>query len=291
MIKKMIVPGAIIIVVLVLFFSSIVVIKTGYVGILLTFGSVAEEVKMEGVYFIIPFVQEVKQMDIRVAMIEWMSPEKMITAMSKDLLDIYIQAVVTFHPVPEKGGWILRNLGLDFKNTIVNPLTLNTIKTSMGKYDVSEILQNREQITADIRHALSTQLEQFNIILDFVSLVNVDFRPELKAAIEQKQIAEKKVEIQKFILEKQALEAQEQVKKAEADKQVKLLATEAEEEFNRRISGSITESLIKFKMLLNQEKAIEKWNGEYPQVMTGGGSIPLIQLPQMQELSNTDRLK
>jgi regulator of protease activity HflC (stomatin/prohibitin superfamily) len=265
---------------LVIIFSSIGVVQTGHVGIFMTLGMVSDTVKEEGFYLKIPFIQSVKQMDVRTRKIEWIKNEETITAMSKDMLDIYIQAVVTYHPIADKGATIYKTMGMDFSDNIVGPLTVNAIKTYIGKYSVSDVLQNREKITEDMNKDLKVQLAQYHIVLEFVSLVNIDFRPGLKAAIEQREIAEKMVETQKYTLEKQALEAQQQVKKAEADKQARILSAEAEEIFNRKVSGSLTEMLLKYKALQSQEKAIEKWNGNYPQVVAGGQSIPMIQLPQ-----------
>lgn len=266
------------------------IVQPGNVGVVITAGSVSNDVKGEGFYLKIPFIQSVKQMEIRTQKMEWVSSENPITAASKDLQDVYVLAVVTFHPLPSQCAIVFKTIGLDYDEKIVRPRALNAIKTHTAKYNVAEILQNRERITRDVNEDLQKQLEEYNIVLENVSLVNIDFRPEYKQAIEQKQIAEKQVETQRYTLEKQALEAQQQVKKAEADKQSKILTAEAQkqvkilegqgvEEFNKLVSASITKELIEYKALQNQEKAIERWNGQYPQVVAGGESIPMIQLP------------
>lgn len=280
MMKKVVGPAFGVILGLILFFSTFGVVQPGHVGIFMTLGLISENVKEEGLYIKIPFLQSVKQMDVRTRKIEWVNNETAITAMSKDMLDIYVQAVVGFHPIPAKGAAIYKTLGLEFGENIVGPLTVGTIKTYMGKYSISDILQNKEKLTADMNEDLGKQLLQYNIVLEFVSLVNIDFRPGLKAAIEEREIAQKRVETQKYTLEKQALEAQQQVKKAEADKQAKILMAEAEEIFNKKISGSLNELLLRYKAMQTQEKAIEKWNGAYPQVVAGGQSVPMIQLPE-----------
>lgn len=266
------------------------IVQPGNVGIVITAGSVSDNVKGEGFYIKVPFIQTVKQMEIRTQKMEWTSSATPITAASKDLQDVFVLAVVTYHPMPDKSAVIFKTIGMDYAEKIVSPRTLNAIKTHTAKYNVSEILLNRERITMDVNEDLQKQLIGYNIVLENVSLVNIDFRPEYKQAIEAKQIAEKQVETQRFTLEKQGLEAQQQVKKAEADKQAKILAAEAEmqakvlegqgiEEFNKSVSSSITKELIDYKALQNQEKAIDKWDGQYPQVVAGGESMPLIQLP------------
>lgn len=282
--------GALVIAAIIIITSAVGSVPAGHVGITVTMGSVSPEVRREGFYLKLPFIQTVKMMDARTQKVEWTDPDNPISAASKDLQDVFILAVVTYHISPDKAAKIYQTIGTDYADKKVIPLTLNAIKTHTGKYNVAEILTNREKITNDVNTDVAAQLLANDIILENVSLVNIDFRPEYKQAIEQKQIAEKQVETQRYTLEKQALEAQQQVKKAEADKQAKILAAEAEkqakilegegiEEFNKKVSQSLTSDLLKYKELQNQEKAIDKWNGQYPDVVAGGESIPLIQMP------------
>lgn len=288
--KQVLKWGALALVAIIILTSIIGSVPAGYVGVTVTMGSVSQTVRREGVYIKLPFVQTIRTMEARTLKVEWSDASNPITAASKDLQDVYINAVVTYHISAEQAPKIYQTIGLDYADKKVIPLTLNAIKTHTGKYNVAEILNNREKITNDVNADVAVQLLANDIILENVSLVNIDFRPEYKEAIEQKQIAEKQVETQQFTLDKQALEAQQQVKKAEADKQAKILEAEAEkqskilegegvEEFNKKITQSITDELLKYKELQNQEKAIEKWNGEYPSVVAGGESIPLIQMP------------
>lgn len=282
--------GAFILAAVIIITSTVGSVPAGYVGVTVTMGSVSQTVRREGVYVKLPFVQTVRTMEARTQKVEWTNTASPITSASKDLQDVYILAVVTYHISPDKAPKIFQTIGLDYADKKVVPLTLNAIKTHTGKYNVAEILNNREKITNDVNTDVAAQLMANDIILENVSLVNIDFRPEYKEAIEQKQIAEKQVETQQYTLEKQALEAQQQVKKAEADKQAKILEAEAEkqakilegegvEEFNKKVTESITSELLKYKELQNQEKAIDRWNGEYPSVVAGGESIPLIQMP------------
>lgn len=296
--KKGLLAITVILVLLILATNTFVVVQPGHEGIVITAGSVSDDVMSEGFYFKIPFVQSIKQMEVRTQKMEWTNSQSPITAASKDLQDIYVLAVVTYHPAQYKSAQIFKTIGFDYAEKIVGPLSLNAIKTHTAKYNVSDTLQNRERITKDVNEDLRRQLAVYNIVLENVSFVNIDFRPEYKQAIEQKQIAEKQVETQRFTLEKQALEAQQQVKMAEADKQAKILAAEAQkeskilegqgiEEFNKKVSSSITKELLDYKALQNQEKSIDKWDGQYPQVVAGGQSIPMIQLPAQ---SNSSRV-
>ena len=78
------------------------------------------------------------------------------------------------------------------------------------------------------------------------------------------------------IQEKQAIENQTNIEKAEADKKVAIAAAEAkaeakrieaeaEAEANKKISASLTEDII-------DNKAVDKWDGKLP-IVSGSGSI------------------
>lgn len=263
--------------------GTFIAVPAGHAGVITTFGAVNDSARPEGMSIKVPFVQTLNKMQVRTQKIEWNDKNSPILCVSKDLQDIFILAVITYHPVPQKAPWIFKNIGLDYKDKKVYPLALNSIKTHTAKYNISEILQNREKITSDVNADLAKQLEQYHIVIENLSLINISFNPEYQKAIESKQIAEKQVETQRFTLEKQALEAQQQVKKAEADKQAKILEGQAIQEFNELVSKSISKDLLEYKNLQNQEKSIEKWNGQYPSVYAGNGSMPLIQIPTGQE--------
>ena len=290
MVSRVVKWGALLLGVIIVLTSIVGSVPAGYVGVMVTMGSVSQSVHNEGIFIKLPFIQTMRMMEARTQKVEWNNSASPITAASKDLQDVYIQAVVTFHISQGKAPKIFQTIGMDYADKKVVPLTLNAIKTHTGKYNVAEILNNREKITNDVNKDVATLLLANDIILENVSLVNIDFRKEYKDAIEQKQIAEKQVETQQYTLNKQALEAQQQVKKAEADKQAQILAAEAQkqakilegegiEEFNKKVTQSITKELLDYKALQNQEKAIDKWSGQYPSVVAGGESVPLIQMP------------
>ena len=64
---------------------------------------------------------------------------------------------------------------------------------------------------------------------------------------------------------------------AEAGAQAVYLAAEAETAANIMVAGSLTDDLVEYRLLL---ALYASWNGQLP-TYTGGGAIPLLQLPEM----------
>lgn len=66
-------------------------------------------------------------------------------------------------------------------------------------------------------------------------------------------------------------EAQQAVAVARGTAEARLIDAEATAEANRKINASLTTNLVQYE-------AIKKWNGIQPQVMAGGGVVPVINL-------------
>ena len=79
------------------------------------------------------------------------------------------------------------------------------------------------------------------------------------------------------ILKKAKAEADARIISAEAEAKAVLLAAEAETEANIMVAASLTVDLVEYRLLL---ALYASWNGQLP-TYTGGGAIPLLQLPEL----------
>ena len=101
-------------------------------------------------------------------------------------------------------------------------------------------------------------------------IINFDFSEEFNAAIEQKQVAEQnklraETEKEQKVIEAQA-DAEQKVIAAKAEADAIRQKAEAEAEANEKINASLNENVLKYQQ-------IEKWNGEYPNVVSSDSSI------------------
>jgi prohibitin 1 len=90
--------------------------------------------------------------------------------------------------------------------------------------------------------------------------VDVSFSEEFAKAIEAKQIAEQEAKQADFEALKASKQAQAQVNRAKG-----------QAEAQRLQKLTLTKELL-------QQQAIEKWDGKFPTVMGGNGTLPLINL-------------
>lgn len=266
-------------------------IPAGHVGVVFDKlqGGVQEETMSEGLHFRMPLFQSVIEMPTRTQKVVFGETQDigsayrrqpMLSAASSDLQDVYVDAVVTYHLNKSAVAKIYQEVGIDYEIKKIVPKVTDQIKTHTAKYKVSEILTNREEIKNRVFAALQADLASENIILEDVNLVNFDFNPNFKAAIEQKQVEEQKAQKEKYVLQQIEISSQQKVKKAEAEKQAKILEGEGLAQYNQLIQQEISPEVLQYKALENARSAIEKWNGNYPTTYFSGdnSAVPLINL-------------
>ena len=111
-----------------------------------------------------------------------------------------------------------------------------------------------------IDKAIKQRLAAYNIQVSEVALVNVAFSPEFAKAIEEKQIAEQ-----------QAKQADYDALKATKQAEAEVNRAKGQAESQRLMRQTLTPQIL-------QKQAIEKWNGQFPQVMSGNGALPFINI-------------
>lgn len=246
---------------------------------------VKSEALWEWIHLRIPLVESIIQMDVRTQKILFTNnPEKYpdiknvrarLDSASSDLQDVYVDTIVTFSLSKDQVSRVYQDVWLDYQSKKVIPLIINSIKTHTAKYKVSEILTNREKIKTAVEAELSAEFAKQWILLEWVSLSDFNFNAEFKKSIEEKQIAEQKMEKEKYELERIAIQAQQKVKEAEADaearikraeweKKAKVLEWEWIKEYNTLIKLELSADVLDYKKLENELKAIEKWTWGYP---------------------------
>lgn len=254
----------ILLIVLALLSTFFVVIEAGQRGVLMQFGEVQEQILGEGIHAIIPIVNTVKTLSVRVQ-----NHEISAEASSKDLQDVFTDVALNWHIVPEEANIIFQQIGSETAiiERIINPAVEEGLKAVVAQYTAEEIITRRGEVKAGVDQALKTRLVAYHIAIDDISLVHVHFSERFSDAVEAKQIAEQEAKQAEFV----ALRA---VKEAEAT--VNLAKGEAEAQ--RLLHENLTSELL-------EKQAIEKWNGSLPLIMGDNGTkvIDVKQLMKMQQ--------
>jgi len=246
-----------------LLMNPFVKIDAGERGVLLNFGAVQNEVLGEGLHLRIPIMQKIVKLDVKIQKSETRSE-----AASKDLQDIKSLIALNYHIIPDKANWVYQNVGVAFKERIIDPNVQEAVKAVTAKYTAVQLIGEREAVSTAIKDALSQKLADYNLFVDGFSVIDFSFSKKFTDAIESKQEAEQ------F-----ALRAQRDLERIKIEAEQKVAQAKAEAESLRLQKGQITKEMIELRKIEAMREAIAKWNGTVPNVLlSGGGASPLISL-------------
>jgi len=251
---------AIVFLILTLIVMSCYTISAGERGVLLTFGKPSMDAVWEGLHFKFPIAQKVKKLEVRTQKVETDADSA-----SKDLQDVQTTIAINFHLMPESTPKLYQEIGLSYRERIIDPAIQESVKAVTAKFTAEELITRRPEVRQGIQVAISERLSKYHIYVDDFNIVNFQFSEEFDKAIEQKVTAEQlKLKAEKD-LERIRIEAEQTIAKAEA-----------EAESLRLQKQEITPDLIKLRQIEVQRDAIEKWDGHLPKVT--GGAMPFIDM-------------
>ena len=241
--KGLIIIGITIVALFMLTLLSVTTIRSGEVGIRVRFGKVVDKSTNEGINFKIPVIERIERMNIKVQKVEVKTESS-----SKDLQEVNMSVAVNYRIDSDKAVDLYKNVGTGYVNVVLTPAIEESIKAVTSRYTAEELITNRSEVSDKCMEELNKKVSKYGLIVSDFNITNFSFSPEFDKAIEEKQIAEQKVLTAKQELEKEKIEAEKKIVKAEAEKQA-----------NELKGQSLTDNIIK-------EKMIEKWNGELPKV-------------------------
>ncbi|BAZ66815.1 MAG: prohibitin family protein [Pelatocladus maniniholoensis HA4357-MV3] len=243
--------------------TPFVIINAGERGVLMEFGKVDQIVLDEGIHVIIPIVNTVKKISVRVQ-----KQQIAAEAYAKDLQDVFTEVALNWHILPGEVNLIFQKIGTEKEvvEKIINPAVEEVLKAVIAKYTAEEVVTKRGEVKLGVDEALTKRLHDYYIAVDDISLVHVNFSDKFSEAVEAKQIAEQEAKRAEFI----ALKA---VKQAEA--QVNL--AKGETEVNRLLHQSLTPEIL-------ERQAIEKWNGKLP-LMVSGDTPRFLNISELLKIS------
>eukprot|EP00568_Trieres_chinensis_P001540 CAMPEP_0183297760 /NCGR_PEP_ID=MMETSP0160_2-20130417/4960_1 /TAXON_ID=2839 ORGANISM="Odontella Sinensis, Strain Grunow 1884" /NCGR_SAMPLE_ID=MMETSP0160_2 /ASSEMBLY_ACC=CAM_ASM_000250 /LENGTH=318 /DNA_ID=CAMNT_0025459645 /DNA_START=144 /DNA_END=1097 /DNA_ORIENTATION=- len=119
---------------------------------------------------------------------------------SKDLQMVTIGVRVLHKPDPSNLVWIYQHLGKRYDERILPSLMNECAKAVVARYNASELLTKRSQVSADISRELTARARGFNVLLEDVAITHLAFSPEYSRAVEAKQVAQQEAERAKYVV-------------------------------------------------------------------------------------------
>ncbi|MEG5044894.1 prohibitin family protein [Microcoleus sp. B4-C1] len=249
--------GGIVFIIAALILRPFALVGPGERGVMMRFGKVQDAILDEGIHPILPIVTSVKTISVRVQ-----KTDLKADAASKDLQSITTDLAVNWNVDPAKVNQVFQQVGDEEQivTSILSPAISEVLKAATSKKTAEEIITKRTELKTEIDNSLKKRLEPYGVIVRDVSLINFGFSPEFSKAIEAKQIAEQEAKQAEFTVQKATQDAQAEINRAKGKAEAQRLQRQ-----------TLTTEIL-------QQQAIEKWNGQFPTVMGGGGTLPLINI-------------
>ena len=108
---------------------------------------------------------------------------------------------------------------------------------------------NREAIRRAVQQRLSNELGPYSIQINDLLIDNIDFRPEFKQAIEQKQIAAQDALREQEKVKQKQFEAEQAVETAKGEANATRERANGQADANRALAASLTPEVIQFQAI------------------------------------------
>jgi prohibitin 2 len=267
--KLKILAGVVTFIIIILIMSeSVVIVQAGHRGVVLYVGAVENRVLGEGVHFIVPFAEQVIQLEVRT-----LKFQADASAASNDLQEVATVIALNYHIDPSKANIVYQQLGADYADRIIAPTIQESVKASVAKFNAEQLITQRAIAKGVISQAISNTLSARDITVETIFITDFQFSQAFASQVESKVVA-----FQKFLTEQNNLKAVQVVaNQTVVQAQAQARANVARAGGESQAIKVITEQLRQSPQYL-QWQAINRWNGQMPYAL-GSSGFPFLQAP------------
>ncbi len=254
-------------------FGSFGTVGAGERGVKTRFSAVVG-IKNQGLYFKFPFIEKVHKMDVKTRTINYdkngnegdSADTSQLFGASKDLQDVQIGVVVTYHINPEKVGTIYSSYSSvdNYESNVIEPIVREVVKSTSAQFTAEELVTKRAEYSDKVNSTLSERFTSKDAVLEGSRITSFEFSRAFSEAIEAKVTATQNAEAAKNKLEQVKYEAQQTIETAKA-------TAEAQRIQSQSLAAQGGEDYVNLK-------AIEKWDGHLPTQMIPGSTVPFLNL-------------
>jgi len=262
------------------FFTAV---PAGSVGIQDTFGSVSSDLLQPGLHIKSPFTGVTMMSTRTLKYMDYGSSDTAtITALSNDGLSTTMGIAVNYHINPTKAIDLYKNVGTDYSNiVIVNPIH-SVPRDLISKYDTKTLYSaskegsaDRAKLEQELYDGISTRLNAIgvsdSIVIEQVSIRNIDFPQVYKDAITAKMQMDTEIQQKSLEVQKQEMEAKRVVVQAQGEAEANVAKAKGESEANRIRTESLSPALLQYTWIQSM-----KDNPKAIYVPIGSDGVPLF---------------
>src|SRR6185437_9634452 len=189
----------VVIIILVILFGGVRVVQQYQKGVVFQFGKIIGT-REPGLTWVVPIFQSLHNIDLRTITLP-VPAQKIIT---KDNVSVDISAVSYYHIVdPIKSIVAIQDV-----REAIDQIAQTSLRNVVGKFQLDEILSERESINAEITKMLDTFTEQWGVVVTAVEIKDIQLPDDMQRAIAKQAEAEREKRAKIISAEGEFLSAQ-----------------------------------------------------------------------------------
>ncbi|MCC7222890.1 MAG: prohibitin family protein [Chitinophagales bacterium] len=254
------------------FFTSLIVqVDVGQVGVPVLFGKVTGQVLSSGLSMVNPLSQveifDIKTQNYTMSAIHDEGGEEgdgAIRTLSADGLEVTLDITVLFRPIAEETPRILREIGKDYLNVIVRPVTRTKIRDNAVYYNAVDLYSTkRDEFQQRVFAGIEKDFKTRGLFLEQLFIRNISLPESVKQAIEAKINAEQEAQKMQFVLDKERQEAER--KRVEA---------QGIADYQKIINSQLTDKLIQYETVKAYKDLSASPNSKM--IIMGNSKTPIL---------------
>ncbi len=279
-------------------YESVAVVAPNERGVQVMLGEVTGDVLEPGMHFHPPFVSNIKKYSIVPKGMNVTFSVGKDGAITKDMQTVGSQVTVFYR---YDGAKIMDAVKKYNESILENAITRSlvaSVKESVGKYSIYELVENQDKITTDVTNALNAKLAEYPIEVTQLTISNWDWSEDFDKNIketmnrtQQVRQAEQDLKLAETNAQKQVAEAEAQKKAAEQTAEGELIKAQKAAEAKRVEADALAyynskvaqnyQVEIKLKELEIELEKAKKWDGrQVPEYVPLTASGAIVNLPE-----------
>ncbi len=254
------------------FTSAVKQIDAGEAGVQSLFGKVQPNVLESGLHLVNPLVDittfDTKTQNYTMSGVHdegEKAGDDAIRVLTADGLEVIIDLTVLYRVLPDKTPNILREIGADYRNKIVRPITRTKIRDNAVYYDaVSLYSTKRDEFQNRIFKTIEADFKARGLFLEQLLVRNINLPASVKQTIESKINAEQESQKMQFVLAKE---------RQEADR--KRVEAQGIADYQKILSTGLSDKQLQYELIKAQKEIATSPNAKVI-ILNGRSNTPIM---------------
>lgn len=171
-----------VILVIIIILGGLRTVQQYQVGVVFRFGRIVGT-RQPGLTWVIPYIENLRKVDLRTITMP-VQPQKIIT---KDNVSVDVSVVAYYKVVdPVKSIVAIENV-----MNAINQIAQTTVRNIVGRFQLDEILSERDSINVEIRNVLDGHTEPWGVVVSVVEIKDIELPENMQRAMAKQAEAER----------------------------------------------------------------------------------------------------